>query len=67
MSKQIDIIEDPTPEQGFEGMYAGIPDINMEPISFPVRFDLHAAARYVRDNNLPRLTEDIMRMFAIEG
>ena len=65
MEKEIELIEDPTPEQGFEGMYAGIPDINMK-ITFPVKFNLRAAAKYVDDNNLPRLTEDIMRMFAIE-
>lgn len=64
MAKQNIIIEDPTPEQGFEGMYIGTPDMNDTPGSFPFSFDFHAAARYVRENNLPEMTEDVMRMFA---
>ena len=57
------IIEDPSAEEGFDGMYLGTPDLNIEFTPDPFPFDFHAAARYVREHDLPRMTEEIMAMF----
>lgn len=57
------LIEDPTPEEGFEGMILGDPSLEIKERPLTFSFDFHAAARYVRDNNLPRMTEEIMQMF----
>ena len=63
MSDKI-IIEDPTPEQGFEGMYMGVPDLNMKMEPDPFPYDFRAAARYVRKHGLKEMSDDIKRMFA---
>lgn len=56
------IIEDPTVEEGFEGMILGTPEL--EDDYTPVPFDLHAAAKYVREKGLPGIDETIIQMFA---
>lgn len=60
MKKNIDFIPDPTPEDGFEGLYCGIPGIYDDE---PFTFDLRAAAKYVRENKLDRITDEIKEMF----
>ena len=64
MRRQISLIEDPTVEEGYEGMYLGTKEINVDDETRPFPFDLHAAAKYVRDNNLPGISEDVMKKFA---
>ena len=58
------IIEDPSPEDGFEGMFLGTPDMKDDYVPEP--FDLHAAAKYVRENNLEGIDDEIIRMFSYE-
>lgn len=56
------IIEDPTTKDGFEGMILGTQ--KMEEEFVPKPFDLHAAARYVREHDLPGIDDEIIHMFA---
>ena len=56
------LIEDPTAKDGFEGMILGTQEMKDDYVPEP--FDLHAAAKYVRDNNLPGINDEIIRMFA---
>lgn len=61
----VELIEDPTREQGFEGMILGTPDMSFKYDIEP--FDLHAAARYVREHNLSGIDDKIKKMFAIKS
>ena len=63
MNKKV-LIEDPTTEDGFKGMILGTPDMKDDYI--PESFDLHAAAKYVRDNGLPGIDESIISMFSYD-
>lgn len=66
MSKLLDsiLIEDPTIEEGFNGMILGTPDMDdVGPYNAPFKFNFHAAAKYVREHNLPTMTEDVMALF----
>lgn len=56
-------IKDPNIENGFEGMYLGIPDLNMAFSQDPFPYDFHAAAKYVREHNLPAMTKEVMALF----
>ena len=56
------IIEDPTTNEGFEGMILGTQ--KMEDDYVPEPFDLHAAAQYVREHGLPGIDDEIIHMFA---
>ena len=58
------VIEDPTVEDGFEGMILGTPNMDIAEDTWPFPFDIHAAAKYVRDHNLSGITDEIMEMFA---
>lgn len=62
--KQKVVIEDPTKEDGFEGMILGTPRIDVAEDTWPFLFDIHAAAKYVREHNLTGITDEIMKMFA---
>lgn len=64
MSRRAIVIEDPGPEQGFEGMLLGKPDDDMHVDNTPLPFDLHAAAHYAREHNMTILTEEVKKMFA---
>lgn len=64
MNKKIELIEDPSPEDGFEGMYLGIPGYYDDP---PLDFDLHKADEYIKKNNLHEITEDIKKMFPLKN
>ena len=57
------IIEDPTTKDGFEGMILGTQ--KMEEKYAPKPFDLHAAARYVREHDLPGIDDEIIQKFAL--
>ena len=54
-------IPDPTIADGFDGLHIGN---NNRPADYepePLNFDLHAAAKYVRQNNLDGITEEIKK------
>ena len=62
MTRKIEIIDDPTEANGFQGMYIGRPGYYNDK---PLDFDLHKAARYIRENGLNEVTEDIKKMFPL--
>ena len=60
-NRKIDLIEDPTVEDGFEGLFCGrVGYFDSEPLDF----DIHAADKYIRENGLKEITEDIRKRFA---
>lgn len=61
----IRLFEDPSPEEGFEGMYCGVPG-EYEIDDYQLDVDLHAAAKYLRAHNLTELTEDVRKMFPLK-
>ena len=59
MKREFEPIPDPTPEQGFEGLYAG----TIENGSEEYFYDLRGLTKYLRENHLSQPTEEILLMF----
>lgn len=61
MKDKFEPIPDPTPEQGFEGLYVvSTEDDEEEPL-----YDLRGLTKYLREHNLDQPTEEILKMFEI--
>ena len=59
------LIEDPTEEEGFNGMILGSPDMKSERTT--IAFDLHAADKHIREHGLSVIDENIIKMFAYKS
>lgn len=63
MKDKFEPILDPTPEQGFEGLYAGIIENGSEYEPGEYFYDLRGLTKYLREHNLDQPTEEILKMF----
>ena len=63
MNDKFEPIPDPTPEQGFEGLYAGTIENGSEYEPGEYFYDLRGLSKYLRENHLSRPTEEILAMF----
>lgn len=63
MKDKFEPIPDPTPEQGFEGLYAGTIESGSEYEPGEYFYDLRGLTKYLREHNLDQPTEEILKMF----
>ena len=63
MKDKFEPIPDPTPEQGFEGLYAGTIESGSEYEPGEYFYDLRGLTIYLLEHNLDQPTEEILAMF----